>query len=137
MRCERQSSATMRTEWEPRNSTRPTINSVMVVSNAGRAGKVRSIANLVVSDAIHGNRQPGTLNSLPAGAISGIVHRTIRFKESPMPPAPHPGTGEVGVPAGNVPAVYFPEAAQSLALTQRFAALSAGAGYAFCALTAN
>ena len=54
-----------------------------------------------------------------------------------MPPAPHPGTGEVGVPAGNVPAVYFPEAAQSLALTQRFATLSAGAGFALCAMTAN
>ena len=54
-----------------------------------------------------------------------------------MQPAPHPGPGEVGVPAGNLPAVYFPEAAQSLALTQRLATLSAGAGVAFCALTAN
>jgi hypothetical protein len=33
--------------------------------------------------------------------------------------------------------VYFPEAAQSLALTQRLATLSAGAGFAFCALSAN
>jgi hypothetical protein len=54
-----------------------------------------------------------------------------------MPPEPHPGPGEVGVPAGNLPAVYFPEAAQSLALTQRLATLAAGAGLAFCALTAN
>ncbi len=54
-----------------------------------------------------------------------------------MPPAPHPGPGVLGVPAGNLPAVYFPEAAQSLALTQRLATLSAGAGLAFCALSAN
>jgi hypothetical protein len=54
-----------------------------------------------------------------------------------MLPVPHPGPGEVGVPAGNLPAVYFPDAAQSLALTQHLATLAAGAGFAFCALSAN
>lgn len=54
-----------------------------------------------------------------------------------MRPAPHPGPGVVGVPAGHLPAVYFPETARALALTQRLATLSAGAGLAFCALSAN
>lgn len=49
----------------------------------------------------------------------------------------HPGAGVVGAGAGGLPAAMFPEFAQSLALSQRLAALSAGAGLAFCALTAN
>jgi len=54
-----------------------------------------------------------------------------------MQPKPHPGPGVVGAGAGYLPAVFFPEAVQSLALSHRLATLSTGAGVAFCALTAN
>jgi hypothetical protein len=54
-----------------------------------------------------------------------------------MKPEPHPGAGAIGARAGDLPAAFFPEAAQSLALSQRLAELSTGAGIAFCALVAN
>jgi hypothetical protein len=54
-----------------------------------------------------------------------------------MKPDPHPGTGVVGVGAGDLPAAMFAEAARSFTLSHRIATLSAGAGLAFCALTAN
>ena len=54
-----------------------------------------------------------------------------------MKPAPYPGTDRIGADAGYLPAAFFPEAARSLALSQRLVTLSAGAGFAFCALSAN
>jgi hypothetical protein len=54
-----------------------------------------------------------------------------------MKPEPHPGAGAIGAGAGDLPAAFFPEAAHSLALSQRLAVLSAGASVALCALAAN
>jgi len=54
-----------------------------------------------------------------------------------MKPEPYPGTGLVGAGAGDLPAALFTDLARSLTLSHRLATLSAGAGFALCALTAN
>lgn len=54
-----------------------------------------------------------------------------------MKPEPHPGAGVIGAGAGDLPAALFADLARSLTLSHRLATLSAGAGFALCALAAN